>query len=168
MHLKAATQAWEQRLSMPKFVEFCKRLFLQAEPFCIFLYQLLPSDIQKKVEYVTKDGKLAKVLESSPSKEEKAVTNALESLIKACIFYDKERFAGHTLPENAVKLISAIPCDAYHTAQLNRILLHSYFQEEIAQPKEQSLLEPVQALSETSQHLMHEGNIDHGLCRVVA
>ena len=45
--LELPLKPWEQRLSMPKFVEFCKRLYLQAEPFCIFLYQLLPSDIQK-------------------------------------------------------------------------------------------------------------------------
>jgi hypothetical protein len=139
--LKLPRKAWEQRLSIPKFIDFCKKLCSQAEPFCIFLYQLLPSDIQKKVDNVAKGGKLTKVSESSPSKEEKAVTNALEGLIKAGIFYDKERFAGHTLPENAVKLISSFPCDAYHTAQLNRILLHSFFQEEMEQAKEQSLSE---------------------------
>jgi hypothetical protein len=141
--LNLPLKSWEQRLSFSNLVAFCKRLFTQSEPFCAYLFQLMPRDIQKTVEYVAKDGKLTELREPRifKFKEEKTVSNALDGLVRACIFYDKERLDNLTLPEQGLKLLAAGRCDAYHTAQLNRIVLHEFFREELTPSKEQSLSE---------------------------
>jgi hypothetical protein len=130
---------WEQRLSFRKFIEFCKRLFKQSEPFTVYLFQLMPTDTQKIVEGIATHAELPKSLRAELPKHEKTLSNALENLIKSCIFYEKERFPDLVPPDEAVVLISKSPSDAYHTAQLNRILLHCFFDEEIEPSKKQSL-----------------------------
>jgi hypothetical protein len=141
--LNLPLKPWEQRLSFSNLVAFCKRLITQSEPFCTYLFQLMPRDLQKTVEYVAKDGMLTELREPRIFKfnEERTISNALDGLVRSCIFYDKERLGNLTLPEQGLKLLATGPCDAYQTAQLNRIVLHEFFREELTPSKERSLSE---------------------------
>jgi hypothetical protein len=137
---------WEGDLSFADFQSFCKRMTSQKEPFCSFLFQLLPRATQKTLQEVA-DAEKYDPEERASRKRRKSISRALDTLTRTSIFYSKEHFAGVSLSDVATKMASNQLTDAYRSAQLNRLLLHEFFHKEIVPANLKSLSEIAIAIS---------------------
>jgi hypothetical protein len=126
---------WETEINFVPagFESVARRLADKKEPFCEFLFELLPPEIQTP---------LRSTLPSAPEtlkKLQKGLSEELGRLIRTTSFYDSQRFESSTLSPNALALIGRQ--DNYKIAQLNRVLLHGSFSNELSRLETKSLEE---------------------------
>lgn len=120
---------WETQIHFSDFPSFAKRLAEKKEPFPTFLFELFPSTLQNA---------LNSALDTTSDKLQGLVADELNQLIKTSSFYDSERFKGFSLSVEASTLLGK-ELDAYKVAQLNRVLLHEFFANEISALESKSL-----------------------------
>jgi hypothetical protein len=124
---------WEAQIEFVGFESFARRLANKKDPFCEFLYDLLPSTLQTAI---------SSTLPSSSAALEKLkreLSDELSRLIRTTSFYDSQRFKGRKLSHRASALLGRQ--DSYKIAQLNRILLHDFFPKGLSRLKSKSLQE---------------------------
>ncbi|MEO8591969.1 MAG: ATP-binding protein [Candidatus Solibacter sp.] len=124
---------WETDIEFVAFDSFARRLAKKKDPFCEFLYDLLPSTLQTSISSTIPSSSEAL------SKLKKDVSAELGRLIRTTSFYDSQRFKSLTLSTDALALLSRQ--DDYKIAQLNRILLHDVFHKELPRLESKSLRE---------------------------
>jgi hypothetical protein len=122
---------WETEITFVSFDSFARRLAKKKEPFCEFLYDLLPPALQTTISSPLPSSSEAL------NKLKKELSDELGRLIRTTSFYDSQRFKGLPLSNDALTFISRE--DNYKIAQLNRILLHDFFPKELSPLESKSL-----------------------------
>lgn len=118
---------WESRLeynSPDSFLIFARKLVHGDSVFSKFLFQLFPETVQNEVKSFLQS-------EENPERVQKHVVDEITRLIRGAYFYDAERFSNFTQGKRATELVQKGGLDSYHVAQLNRLLLHEFFADEI-------------------------------------
>jgi ATPase family associated with various cellular activities (AAA) len=114
---------FESHLPVSDFGSLAHKLVERQDPFCAFLFDLFPADLQKALDNCAKSGSTSLRIEGQTAVE-------LSRLVRSTYFYDTQRFKNIPLRADATDLLDR-KLDGYRVAQLNRILLHDVFPGEI-------------------------------------
>ena len=127
LSLSNLEKEWESRVeykNSQSFVAFARKLVQGDVDFAKFLFQLFPETLQNEVRSFVQSSE-------NPEKVQKHVVDEIARLIRGAYFYDPGRFSNFTPSKAASDLIQKGPLDSYHLAQLNRLLFHEFFSEEV-------------------------------------
>jgi len=132
------TKLWEPCLEISKLKALARRL-AGKEPFAQFLFQLLPCNIQQKLQKFPDTKK-------DQQKLQREVSEELSKLVRTTIFYDTDRFKKVKLSENSKATLKR-KMDAYSVALLNRFLLHDFFPTELLPLRDQTFIKIARSMS---------------------
>jgi hypothetical protein len=122
---------WEPELKFNDFASFAHRISNSEQPFCGFLFALLPKTLQDRLN----------LLPSSPAELDavmRQIATELNRLVRTENFYKPERFKDIQLSPGASQRIGKVR-ERYEIAHFNRILLHDFFSKELAPLESKSL-----------------------------
>lgn len=137
LHLSSLEKEWESRVeykNSESFVAFARKLVQGDSDFAKFLFQLFSETLQNEVRSFVESAQ-------NPERVQKHIVDEIARLIRGAYFYDPGRFSSFTPSKAASDLIQKGALDSYHLAQLNRLLFHEFFAEQVKPLKSRPLTE---------------------------